>query len=125
MKAARKFTRDDPCTKVEIHNCFFDGHRYNKKAVVDAKMEIGDNVPKYLTREGFMDTLHHAGVDYFVLTGDGEDWLRDGLARFLTLHPERTADVRGPKLSRRIRRAIAPAEPAKPPTMRRIIRGRG
>lgn len=64
MKAAKRFSKDSPCTKVEIHNCFFDGHRYNKRPVVDAKMEIGDNVPKYLAREEFVKTITMSGVDY-------------------------------------------------------------
>lgn len=95
MKAARKFTRDDPVTKVELHNCFIDPAtgRYRPVPLVNAKTQIGDNAPKYLARNEYLRTVLRGGIDYYELTPDGEQWLRDGLKRFLELHPERAADV--------------------------------
>lgn len=106
MKEARKFTRESPVTKVELHNAFFDGHRYTKCAVVDFKVQCGDNAIKYLVREGYVDTLLMGGVDYYVLSDDGEEWLREGLKRFLVLHPERAPDVRQATTAKPARRVI-------------------
>jgi hypothetical protein len=96
VKEARKFTKDDPCTKIELHNCFVNpatGH-YTSRPLVTAKTEIGDNAPKYLAKKGYLEIdSSSTGVDYYRLTPDGEDWLREGLQRYLVLHPERVADV--------------------------------
>ena len=43
MKAARKFTRENPVTKVEIWNAFRRSEGYPAQTVVNAKMQIGDN----------------------------------------------------------------------------------
>lgn len=111
MKEARKFTRDNPCTKVEIHNCFWVVDKYKAQPVVHAKTQIGDNVPKYLMREGYLEEKTMGGVDFYRLTPDGEHWLRDGLKRFLELHPERISDV-----------VSSPLKANAAPARRRIIR---
>jgi len=128
MKAAKKFTRENPCTKVEIHNCFIDPDigKYRSVPLVVAKMEIGDNVPKYLEKNDYLRAELKGGVDYYTLTADGEDWLREGLKRFLVLHPERAADVIQAATGRVIRRqAPTPTKaPAKAPSgvLRRRVR---
>jgi hypothetical protein len=121
MKAARVFTKEDPCTKIELHNCFFDGVRYSHKPVVNAKMEIGDNAPKYLVKKGYVVESIVGGVDYYRLTDEGEEWLREGLQRYLVLHPERSGEVKQAARSRVIRRA--PAKALKPALRRRTARG--
>lgn len=89
------FTREQPCTKVEIHNCFYAPGGYKARMVIEARTEIGINVPKYLLREGYAVQELRGGSDYLELTEEGEEWLRTGLARQLELHPERRLDCKG------------------------------
>lgn len=89
-----KFTRDNPVTKVELHNCFYKQGRYIDRPVVDAKREIGENAPKYLVSRGYARVRTEKSVDYYSLTADGNNWLRQGILRYLALHPERLIDVR-------------------------------
>lgn len=111
--APKVFTRANPCTKVEIHNCFYkEGGGYQPRSVIEARTEIGLNVPKYLTREGYATLELRRGVDYLILTPEGEQWLTDGLTRQLELHPERRLDCKGLAVAR-------PRVPAK-----RLIRSR-
>lgn len=122
MKEARKFSREQPCTKVEIHNCFFDGRQYTKRPVVEVKMEVGDNVPKYLVREDYVSFVLLAGVDYYELTVDGEEWLRAGLKRYLELHPERASDVVQAATGRVIRRQASTPTPTTAKAPSRVVR---
>lgn len=93
FKPAR-FTRDNPVTKVELHNCFYKHGRYIDRPVVEAKTEIGENAPKYLVSRGYARVRTEKNVDYYSLTADGNNWLRQGILRYLALHPERLIDVR-------------------------------
>ena len=95
MKEAAKFTRDNPVTKVELHNAFWRTGQYRDTPVVDAKRIIGDNAPKYMLREDFISMETRGGVDWYILTDSGREWLRAGIARYLELHPERRSEVRG------------------------------
>lgn len=88
MKAAAKFTRDNPCTKVHLWNCFRTATGYATVTVVEAKMNIGDNAPKYMLKSGYLRQYMRAGVDYYVLTPEGIEWLEAGIVRHLELHPE-------------------------------------
>lgn len=90
-KQVRVFTRDDPCTKVHLHNCFCQGGKFVPRAVVEARGEIGVNAIKYLLREGLATATTKAGVDYWTLTTEGQAWLTKGLARHLELHPEQAS----------------------------------
>lgn len=82
------FTREVPCTKVDIVNCFWRKDSFERVPVVQARGYIGLNVPKYLLREGIIIQKYVSGVDYYWLTSKGMDWLLKGLARHLELHPE-------------------------------------
>lgn len=88
MKAAKIFTRENPCTKVDLHNCFYSKGAYVNRKLVDAKMVIGDNAPKYLVREGYIEQRLIEGADWYVVTIAGKAWLRAGILRYLQLHPE-------------------------------------
>lgn len=111
MKSAAKFTREAPCTKVDLHLAFWVNGQYRATAVVQAKAVIGDNAPKYMLKKGFLVQSLEGGVDMYTPTETGKNWLRDGLARHLELHPEDAEKV-------------ALASPAKPPKqrVRRVIR---
>ncbi len=87
-KPVKIFTRDLPVTKVDLHNCFCPAGQYVKRAVVEARGEIGLNAIKYLLKNDYATRFEERNVDYWKLTADGEEWLRKGLARHLELHPE-------------------------------------
>lgn len=111
-KPVKVFTRDDPCTKVHLSNCFTQGGRYVARAVIEARGEIGVNAIKYLLREGYATAYESVGIDWWRLTPDGEAWLAKGLARHLELHPEdarelsitRTLPATTPRIIRRPRK---------------------
>ena len=91
----RVFTRDEPVTKVELTNCFYRGGKYVKRAVVEARGEIGLNAIKYLIKSGYATRFEEANVDYWQLTPDGEVWLTAGLRRWLEIHPEAASELVG------------------------------
>lgn len=108
IKEVKVFTRESPCTKVHIHNCFITEQGYGSKAVVEARGDIGLNTPKYLLREGYMHAYTQGGVDYYMLTSEGVVWLTEGLKRHLELHPEDEPLVmKAVKTNRVVRRRFA------------------
>jgi hypothetical protein len=94
VEPTRVFTREDPCTKVHIWNCFIGPKGLATSVpVVTSRSKIGLNTPKYLLREGYIDRFTEAGVEYYIVTPSGEEWLRKGLKRHLELHPDERAEV--------------------------------
>lgn len=86
-KPVKVFTREDPVTKVTLHNCFYRGGVYVPRAVVEARGEIGLNAIKYL-KKNYLALQEERGThEYWILTRLGEEWLTEGLARHLELHP--------------------------------------
>lgn len=114
VKPVKVFTRENPCTKVDLWNCFRRGAGFVKRAVVESRGEIGLNAPKYLLREGFTRAFEQEGIDYIELTPHGEQWLTDGLERHLKKHPG----------DRRKCRDLPGAVPASNARARRIARAR-
>lgn len=86
-KPVKLFTRDQPCTKVDLFLCFNRGGRYVRRALVEARGEIGANAIKYLKNNDYAREYDEAGVDWWELTPAGEAWLTKGLARHLELNP--------------------------------------
>ena len=124
MKAAKKFTRDSPCTKVDIFNAFRAAAGYPPRPVVEAKSVCGDNSVKYLVRENYLRAFTAGGVDFYQLTQDGIAWLERGIRRHIELHPEDathlTYPIPGTTVNRTRRivltRPTAPAPAASPPS---------
>lgn len=97
IKPVKVFTRDNPCTKVDLHNCFASGTgEYVRRPVVEAQGEIGVNSAKYLLKKEYAVYRSEAGVDYYELTAEGEQWLRDGLVSHLKRHLDDMAKVEKP-----------------------------
>lgn len=124
----KHFTKENPCTKIDLHNCFYRGGRYVNRPVVEAKTEIGENAPKYLIREGLVVVREIAGVDTYVLTPEGDQWLRTGILRYLALHPDRAGECKFPppgyrSITPQVRRRTAPAKAVSAPS-RAIVRRR-
>lgn len=89
------FSRESPCTKVDIFLCFSRDGEYVKVPVIQARGIIGLNTPKYLIKKGLMYELCQGGIDYWHLSMAGEEWLTAGLARHLELHPEDASRLPG------------------------------
>lgn len=111
-KPVKEFTTEEPCSKVDLSNCFTRGGKYVRRAVVEARGEIGINAIKYLLKKGYANAVETDSIDWWVLTPSGEKWLAQGLARHLELHP---ADAR--KLTRN-----GAAQAPNKPTPRRPVR---
>ena len=130
VKPVREFTRDQPCTKVDLWNAFRRDGRFVSRAFVEVRGEIGINAPKYLRREGFAIMVEEKGIDYLCLTKTGVDWLTRGVVRYLELHPEEMAKLEQP-LPRGIGNALgaavakaAPKTAQNAPVIRRIERNK-
>lgn len=95
-KPVKVFTREAPCTKVDIHLCFADvDGAYRPRAVVEARGEIGLNAVKYYKKKGFVEEYELDGITWWEVTEEGEVYLREGLARHLELHPDQRNRVEG------------------------------
>lgn len=101
-----KFSRDNPCTKLHLHNCFATADGYAPRPVVDAQAEIGLNAPRYMERKGYLHCVTRKSVDYYVLTSEGEQWIAQGIARYIKNHPSEAGRVKYTKMSAPVRRVI-------------------
>lgn len=81
------FTREQPATKVDIAEAFWDGLKFKPCPVVVAWSIIGQNVPKYLLKKGLATLSEHKGVDIYTLTRAGQEWLVEGLQKHVKRHP--------------------------------------
>lgn len=89
----RVFTKDAPCTKFDLWQCFRGECGFLRVPTVTAHAQIGLNAPRVMEREGRVTKQEVKGVEYYVLTDDGEDWLFEGMRRFLKNHPSRAAEA--------------------------------
>lgn len=89
-----KFTRDNPCTKKHIWNCFAGPSGFREVPVVEAHTIIGVNAPRVMERNARLIVKNKKGVDYYVLTTVGEEWLRAGAEAYVLNHPSESGDFR-------------------------------
>lgn len=90
----KKFTRDNPCTKADIWNCFRRRGRFAPVPVPDAHAVIGVNVPRDMEAADRLVKISTAGTDYYKLTVAGEHWVRNGILRYIKNHPADIHKVR-------------------------------
>lgn len=107
-----RFTKDNPCSKKHIHNCFATPTGYVPVPVVDAQAEIGLNVPRVMERAGRLKRTNNRGVDYYELTAEGKKWLVAGIKAYVKNHPLEAKHV-----------LHMETEPAPSGRIRRIVRG--
>lgn len=81
------FTKEAPCTKLEIWNTFRTATGFAGVSTVIAHSQIGKNVPRVMEREGRITLEERHGVEYYKLTPEGEEWLLTGMQRYLRNHP--------------------------------------
>lgn len=82
------FSRTDPCTKVHIHNTFWQDGAYRARPVLEGRGIMGLNAIKYMRKNGLVEFVEFKNVDYWQPTEKGIEWISSGLARHLELHPE-------------------------------------
>lgn len=87
------FTRDNPCTKLDLWNAFRGRRGFVKRQVDEAKAVIGVNAPRVMVKNGYLHEIRDRDADYFRLTSDGEKWLKKGMENFLKNHPDRVSDA--------------------------------
>ena len=81
------FSREAPCTKLEIWGCFRGPRGFVRVPVVTAQSQIGANVPRVMEREGRLIKVVAGQTEYYALTEEGEEWLYEGFKRYLKNHP--------------------------------------
>lgn len=88
------FTKQKPCTKKDIWNCFRGPTGFLKVQVDDAHAEVGVNVPRVMERQGYLVKESLPKGDYYYLTSMGQSWLENGIKSFLRNHPAEAKNVR-------------------------------
>jgi len=101
-----KFTKDNPCTKKHIWNCFAGPQGLRPVSVVAAQAQIGVYVPRVMERNARLVCKTVKGTDYYELTPEGEEWLTAGIRSYLKNHPSEAGEVTYPPdtLPARVRR---------------------
>ncbi|MCK5307112.1 MAG: hypothetical protein KAJ73_00740 [Zetaproteobacteria bacterium] len=84
----RKFTKEDPCTKLEIWNCFRSQRGFLQIQIAVAESIIGENVPRFMIKEGRLEWVEEDHIEYYRLTDEGRKWLLRGFANYLKRHPK-------------------------------------
>ncbi len=84
----KEFSREKPCTKVDIWNTFRGPNGFLRVPVVLVQSKIGVNVPRVMVRGGRLLKKLVSNVDYYYLTASGEQWLSEGLLGVVKRHPE-------------------------------------
>lgn len=90
------FTRQNPCTKFHIWQCFRGPKGFVSVEVAHAQSIIGANVPRVMEREGRLVLQNRRSVDYYVLTETGKEWLVKGMTSFVRNHPAVLPEVKFP-----------------------------
>lgn len=88
------FSKSNPCTKIEIFNCFRGRRGFRQVEESEVLATIGRHVPRVLVNEGRAERIKTAKGDFYKLTKAGQDWLRVGLRRYLRNYPEKVKLVR-------------------------------
>lgn len=87
------FTRDNPCTKLDLWNCFRSRRGFRQVQVAEAKSRIGANAPRGMISNGRLETVHTANTESYRLTKAGVEWLRTGISHFIKNHPDRAEEA--------------------------------
>lgn len=91
---AKVFTRDAPCSKLDLWQCFRSPTGFKRVSVIEAQAQIGVNAPRVMEREARVEKVTVGSIEYYVLTEEGEDWLFHGFAAYLKNHPADAAKAK-------------------------------
>jgi hypothetical protein len=95
----KKFSRAEPCTKLDIWNAFRGKRGFVRVLVVDARAVIGANVPKILLEKGRILHTTSGSGEFYELTEKGAAWLEEGMNNYVEQHPEDLIRVKHPRTS--------------------------
>lgn len=90
----KHFTKDNPCTKVDIWNCFRGRRGFVRVQVAEAHAIVGLNAPRYMLSKFYVTVVTANSAEYYKLTKDGIDWLSKKLKTYLVRHPKDRKRVR-------------------------------
>jgi hypothetical protein len=88
------FTKDEPCNKKDIWNCFRARSGFRIVAKDEAKSIVGANAPRVMLKAGRIEEVEHKGKTCLKLTKKGEAWATNGVTSFLRNHPDQKAEVK-------------------------------
>jgi hypothetical protein len=84
----RRFSRSNPCTKLDLWNAFRGKRGFIRVQVDVAHSMIGLNAPRYMLKNGYLEHFEQRNVEFYRLTADGEYWLYEKFSRLTKKHPE-------------------------------------
>lgn len=93
LPEVKTFSRENPCTKKDLWSCFRDAQGFRKVQTAQAHALIGINAPRVMERNGYLVRATRRGIDWFVLTAEGEFWLTRGIQSYVKNHPSERAGV--------------------------------
>ena len=83
----KEFSRDHPCTKLDLWNCFKGIRGWRRVQIDQAHAVIGVNAPKYMKGKGYLNHVESKQTEYYRLTEEGAKWLDKGMRSYLRNHP--------------------------------------
>lgn len=89
----RKFTKDRPCYKIDIWNCFKRRRGFKRVQIDEAHAIIGVNSPKAMKWNGHITKYEEDDVEYYELTELGREWVTKGIKSYMRNHPEDIPNV--------------------------------
>ena len=97
--SVKVFTKEHPCTKLDLWNAFRGKRGFIRQQVDVAYSFIGKNAPRNMLIQGYAEVVTTRNIDYLRLTGEGEEWLMKKFTRQLPQHPEWYAAVKNLPIS--------------------------
>lgn len=89
----RTFTRENPCTKKDLWQCFRGPTGYRRVLVAVAYSQIGVNAPRVMERQGYLVKNATPQGDFLTLTESGRQWLDKGIRAYVKNHPSERDDI--------------------------------
>ena len=89
----RTFTKESPCTKKDLWQCFRGPAGYRRVLVVVAHSQIGVNAPRVMERNGYLVKSATPQGDFLTLTESGRQWLDKGIRAYVKNHPSERDDI--------------------------------
>lgn len=88
------FTKDSPCTKRDLWECFAGETGFRTVALPEAHSVIGVNAPRGMERMGRIALKRTPQGEYYSLTSEGREWLKKGILAYLKNHPAERGEIR-------------------------------
>ena len=89
----RTFSRDNPCTKKDLWQCFRGPAGYRRVQVSVAHSQIGVNAPRVMERQGYLVKNATPQGDFLALTESGRQWLEKGIRAYVKNHPAERGEI--------------------------------